>query len=214
MGMAAYQLAWTDPHTAAPLATEGLALARQTGYPKAIHQTLLALALALASIDPAQARELLYEVLDVGSGITMVPVTYVAGRLEDWPAVLRAASRILQWDRRIGTAPQLILAGIVAFVARALAPTQPESAAVLDGAATGLSASHGPAEGVIAKVRHHTTRLLLDSLGEPRLRELRTRGEAMDYAQTCIYALDAIKRAEQNIQRPSPPASNSRTEPL
>jgi predicted ATPase len=210
LGLAAYQVAWADPDAGAQLATEGLALARQTGYPKAIHQNLLSLALALASSDPGQARQFVHEVLEVGHGITMVPVTSVAGRLEDWPAVLRAAGRMLQWDRRIGTAPRFVLAGIVAFVARALAPSEPEAAAVLDGAATGLSGLFGPAEDAIAKARYQTTRLLTASLGEARFRELRARGETMDYTLTCIYALDAIKRTEPDIQPPIPPAPNAR----
>jgi predicted ATPase len=210
LGMAAYSVGWADPEAAARLGAEGLALARQTGYPKAIHQNLLGLALALASSDPERARQFVQEVLEVGYGSTMVAVTYVAGRLEDWPAVLRAADRTLQWDRRIGTAPRVVLAGIAAFVARALAASQPEAAAVLDGAATGLSHVFGPPEEAIAKARYQTTRLLTLSLGEARLRELRSSGEIMDYTQTGIYALDAIKRAEQNIQPAIPPAPNSR----
>ena len=46
LGLAAFHLAWADPDTAAQLGAEGLALARRTGYPKAIHQNLLALASA------------------------------------------------------------------------------------------------------------------------------------------------------------------------
>ena len=95
---------------------------------------------------------------------------------------------------------RLVLAGIVTFVARALAPSQPEAAAVLQGAAHGLSLALGPAEDVIVKARDQTTRLLTESLGEPRLRELRSEGKDMDFIQTCTYALDAIKHAEQNIQ--------------
>jgi predicted ATPase len=205
LGLAAYQVAWADPDAAVPVAREGLALARQTGYPKAIHQNLLSLALALASSNPEQARRFVHEVLEVGHGITMVPVTWVAGRLEDWPAVLRAAGRMLRWDRRIGTAPRFVLAGIVVLVARALAPAQPEAAAVLDGAAAGLSRFFGPAEDVIAQASVQISRVLFDSLGEPRLRDLRAEGETMDYTQTCIYALDAIKRAEQNILGSDPP---------
>jgi hypothetical protein len=201
LGVAANMLAWADPDAAAELGAEGLVLARRSGYPKAIHMNLLALAYALASSDPEKARELLYEVLDVRYGSTiLIFACYVAGRLEDWPAVLSAAERSLRWDRGTGITPRLVLAGVVDLVARALAPSQPEAAAVLEGARPGLSATHGTAERAIVKARHETTRLLTDSLGEPRLRELRSRGQNMDYTQTCAYALDAIKRAEQNIR--------------
>jgi predicted ATPase len=200
LGLAAFHLAWADPDTAAQLGTEGLALARRTGYPKAIHQNLLALASALATSDAEQAGQLLHEALDVGYDNNTVNACFVAGRLEDWPAVLFAAGRMLQWNRGTGMGSRLVLAGIFSFVARALAPSQPEAAAVLQGAARGLSLALGPAENVIVKVRNQTTQLLADSLGESRLRELRSQGENMDYAETFTYALDVIKRAEHNIQ--------------
>jgi predicted ATPase len=206
LGVAANMAAWAKSDAAAQLGAEGLALARQTGYPPAIQSNLLAL--AVDSRDPAQARQDLHEVLDVSYDTTsLIFACLVAGRLEDWPAVLRAASRWLQFDRHTGTTARVLLAGIVSFVARALAPSQPEAAAVLDGAAPGLSATLGPAKEAIVKARHQTTRLLTDNLGEPRLRELRYRGENMDYTQTCAYALDAIKRAKQNPQPPEPARS-------
>jgi predicted ATPase len=205
LGVAATLVGWTDPDTAAPLAAEGLALARQTGYPKAIHQNLVALALALAYSDAEQARQLLHEVLDVRYDSTSLMIAcLVAGRLEDWPAVLQAASRWLQFDRRTGTTPRSFLSGIVSFVARALVPSQTEAAAVLHGAAPGLSATLGPAGTAIVKARDQTTRLLTSSLGEPRLRELRSRGENMDYSQTCAYALDAIKASRTELSNPKP----------
>jgi hypothetical protein len=208
LGVAANMAAWAKSDAAAQLGAEGLALARQTGYPPAIQSNLLALALALDSSDPEQARQGLYEVLDVRYDTTsLIFACLVAGRLEDWSAVLRAAGRWLQFDRHTGTTARVLLAGIVSFVARALAPSQPEAAAVLEGAAPGLSATLGPAEEAIVKARHQTTRLLTDNLGASRLRELRHRGENMDYTQTCAYALDAIKRAEQNTQLPEPARS-------
>jgi predicted ATPase len=205
LGVAANMAAWAHSDAAAQLAAEGLALARRTGYPRAIHQNLLGLALVLASSDPVQARQLLHQVLDVGydSSILMV-ACLVAGRLEDWPAALQAADRWLRFDRRTGTTPRGLLAGIVSVVARALAPSQPEAAAVLAAAAPGLSATLGPAREVIVKARNQTTRLLTDSLGVPRLRELRSRGENMDHTQTCAYALDAIKTSRADHSTPQP----------
>jgi hypothetical protein len=40
----------------------------------------------------------------------------------------------------------------------------------------------------IAAVRHDTTRILVGALGEPRMRELRAQGEAMDEDQICTFA--------------------------
>jgi predicted ATPase/class 3 adenylate cyclase len=198
LGLAAFQLGWADPDTAAELGAEGLALARQTGYPKAIHQNLLALASALASRNPEQAGQLLHEALDARYDNNTVNACFVAGRLEDWPAVLLAASRWFQWDRGTGMTARIVLAGIITFVARALAPSQPDAAALLQGAALGLSLALGPAEAVIVEARRQTNRLLTHSLGEQRLRELQSRGENMDYTQTYTYALEVIKRAAQN----------------
>jgi hypothetical protein len=125
LGMAAYALPWADPETAAQVAMNGLVLAHQTGYPKAINVNQLALALALAPSDPEQARTRLHEVHEVGyDSSSLIIACFVAGRLEDWPAVLQAASRWLQWDRRTAATPRVVLAGIVAFVARALAAAQ------------------------------------------------------------------------------------------
>jgi hypothetical protein len=173
----------------------------------------LALASALASSDAQRAGQLLHEALDVRYDNNTVNACFVAGRLEDWPAVLLAAGRSLLWGRGTGMFSRLVLAGIVTFVARALAPSQPEAAAVLQGAARGLSVALGPAEDVIVKARDQTSRLLTESLGEPRLRELRYQGTGLDFIQTCTYALDAIKRAEQNIQplaQPLPMAAPER----
>jgi hypothetical protein len=209
LGVAASLIAWTDSDTAGQLAAEGLALARQTGYPRAIHQNLLALALALASSDPEQAGQFLHEVLDVRSDSTssLIIACLVAGRLEDWPALLQGAGRCLQFDRRTGTTPRRFLAGIVNLVARALAPSQAEAAAVLHGAASGLPPYLGPAEKAIVKARDQTTRLLTDSLGEPRLRELQSRGQTMDSTQVCAYALAAMKTSRAEPSTPPPTSS-------
>jgi predicted ATPase len=227
LGVAASTLSYTDPDAAAQHAAEGLALARRSGMPKATHTNLLALADALATSDPEQARQLLHEALDIHyDNAILAAGCFTAGRLEDWPTLLRAAGRLLQFDRRAGTTGRLYLAGIVNFVARALAPSQPAAAAVLQGTVPGLTRPAGASQptpsntpagppsaqatmqpgsnliaDLLAQVRRDTTRLLTDTLGEPRVHELRAQGAALDYSQTCAYALDAINRANQ---APSP----------
>jgi hypothetical protein len=42
------------------------------------------------------------------------------------------------------------------------------------------------------EVRRDTTRLLVESIGEPRMRELRALGAAMDRDQICAFARAAI----------------------
>ena len=65
LGGRANQLGWVDPAAALQLATEGLALARQSGMPIAIAWNLCALAQAIAPDDPNQARALLDESLQL-----------------------------------------------------------------------------------------------------------------------------------------------------
>jgi class 3 adenylate cyclase len=225
LGVAASTLALTDPESAAQHAADGLALGRRSGMPKATHTNLLALADALATSDPDQARRLLHEALDVHyDNAILVAGCFTAGRLEDWPTLLRAAGRLLQFDRRAATTGRLYLAGIVNFVARALAPLQPEAAAVLQGTVPGLirpagalqpTPSNTPAAppstkttiqpgsnliaDLLAQVRRDTTRLLTNTLGETRMHQLRAQGATMDYSQTCAYALDAINTETRGL---------------
>jgi predicted ATPase/class 3 adenylate cyclase len=229
LGAAANTLAYTEPATAARHATDGLELARRSGMPIATHTNLLALANTLVVSDSEQARQLLHEALDVHyDNAILATACFTAGRLEDWPTLLRATGRLLQFDRRTATTPRLYLAGIINFVARALAASQPEAAAVLQGTVPGLTrpadsmqplpSSHrtgpGSAQAAIAtgvnvianlgfQVRRDTTRLLIEALGQERVSELRARGEAMDYSQTCGYALDAINRVNRNTEPPT-----------
>ena len=51
---------------AAPLAEEALSMARSTGMPTAIAQALLALGVAVADTNPAEARACLEESLEIG----------------------------------------------------------------------------------------------------------------------------------------------------
>ncbi len=53
---------------------------------------------------------------------------------------------------------------------------------------------------IIADLRRQTTAILRDALGDARLRELRSQGEAMDDDQIVVIALDAIARAQAALQ--------------
>jgi predicted ATPase/class 3 adenylate cyclase len=217
-----------DAAGAVPLATEGLAAARRFGMPSATVINLNALASALTDQDPQRAQALLSESRQLASGLgyeipnELTNTLLTAARLGDWTQVLELASasiRYLHWNN---DAPQL--AGVLNVVARALAPTDGQSAAMLQGAARRLAtaaipsldrtaSAPGPARasadqstrapaggvGFITQLRRTTTGLLLHSLGEARLRELRVEGEDMDHDHAVAYALTSIERGSRGM---------------
>jgi len=224
LSISAQTLAWSDPETAQRYATEGLALARQTGTPHAIAHNLIGLAQALVVSDPQQARALLAEALQLGTMLgyespsELNSAVFTAARLEDWPTVLRAARPLLHHQVRSGALALYTVAGILNFVARGLAEDQPEPAAVIQGSVTamlrelsadiaasvtGTTVVPNDVAAVAANIRRDTTRLLSSTLGDTRLRELRTRGAAMDETQACTYARTQIDsylaRAHQTV---------------
>ena len=201
-----------DSEAAIPLATAGLALARQIGMPPTVTAMgLSALANALADRDPQQAEALLRESLEFGAlhledTGQLTQAATVAARLGDSRLTLELAARViprLQWN---GDRPQL--AGLLNIVAWAADTTGPDEAAALQGAARriALSASEGrdppagqptsqanvPAVGLIGELRRQTTRRLADRLGDSRLRDKRAEGEAMDTDHAVAQALALI----------------------
>jgi hypothetical protein len=133
----------------------------------------------------------------------------------DWQLTLQLADRSIRHLQRGGQRP--LLAGILNVVARALAQTDSEAAARLQGAArhlavqlatarrTGPTGSSPPSAGelppgssLITELRHQTSELLHEAFDEARLRQLRAEGEAMDSDKAATYALDAIARVVQN----------------
>jgi predicted ATPase/class 3 adenylate cyclase len=209
LGDAALTLAWSDPEAARRPATEGLALARQTGMPYAIAYNLQGLVHALAETDPDQARAALAEALESHTtlgyespgGVTTS--VFATARLQEWPAMLRAASRALHHQTRTGVLGLVYVAAILNLVARGLAESQPEAAAVVQGSVTAVLSRIAPDMAVhvqgsapdqnevaafVTAVRRDTTQILTAELGAARLRELRAQGAAMDETQACTYA--------------------------
>jgi hypothetical protein len=202
-----------DPDTGIPLATEGLALAWQVGMPYLIGVSLGSLANALVERDPERSRALLRESVQFAqsagyeSANQITVVVLVAGRLRDGPLVLELAPRavrLLHWN---GDRPQL--AGVLNIVAWAAAEAEPDDAAILQGAARNLALggstprmssdqplrqATGPV-GHISELRRETSHRLVDTLGDQRLRDLRTKGEALEPDQTVSLALAVISRA-------------------
>ena len=213
-----------DFDAALPLATEGLALARDLGAPSFIALNLTALAAALVDRDPGRARAMLHESIDSEAGLgfenlgEITQATLISARLGDWPETLALAGpsiRHLQWS-----AAWPLLAAILNVTARALASEAPESAAILQGAARQLvvttttpgtvritqdvsnsheasqkSAQRTAEHDFVTNLRRETSALLRNTLTEARLQELRSQGEHMQRDDAVAYALEAIRKA-------------------
>jgi predicted ATPase/class 3 adenylate cyclase len=213
-----------ESDAAIPLAEEGLALARQIGQPTVIVMNLAAFAAALADEDPQRARALLWESIELRKWLgyeqtfEITQAVLVAARIGDWPLTLELASRSVRGLHWLGDQP--LFAAVLNVAARAVTPSDPETAAVLQGAARGLLARLVGASAVgrsvrapdgppappsgdasfVTQLRRQTTGLLQDTLGEARLRELRAEGAAMDFDHAVAYALDAIDTAQHQAQ--------------
>ena len=199
-----------NSETAARLATEGLAAARECGSPGWIAQNQLALAGALADTDAARAHALLQD--------TVTQRTNLSDR--HWAAAILVAARLGQLDVALELAPHSIrdlhwtadrpqLAGIFNVVARASVEHDPEAAAVLQGAARTLASTaitptlasrstevietgRSGSGGMIVEIRRETTRRLVDALGDEQLRALRDHGAAMDTDTAVAYILSRL----------------------
>jgi hypothetical protein len=204
LAKAAIALSYMDPAVARRYATDGLALARQSGMPLAIAYNLVGLAQAIAPDDPDYARTLLFEAVQLATRLgyespqELVGSVFCAARLEEWPTTLRIAGRALHHHLRSGALGLFYLAGILNVVARGLAERQPGPAAIVQGAVgTVIQRLSWPytqrvttasVAAFVAEVRRDTTQLLTVALGDSRLLELRAQGAAMDETQACTYA--------------------------
>jgi predicted ATPase/class 3 adenylate cyclase len=207
-----------DPEAGVGVARQALELARAIDAPMTVSFCLVALAGAVAQSEPVQARNLLEEALaareshNIETTDVVSQATLIAASMGDWPLTLHLADpaiRGLQWD---GT--WAYLGGVLNVVARAVAATDLEAAARLQGAARhlaprpaagtttvqGRSGPDSPAaaprgSSFITDLRRQTSALLHDAIDEGRLHQLRAEGEAMDSDHAAAYALEAIRRA-------------------
>ena len=213
---ATYYVMAGDTKEALPLATEGLALARQVQMPSLTVHTLVALAGALVDDDSERARALLHEgihllsSLDYENWSEVIQTALISARLGDWDQTLILAGPAIRHLHWAGDRP--ILGAILNLVAHAVATPDPQTATVLQGAArmlvisTTAFTSAARANGEVARrpsgnhdfvtqLRRTTTAMLRDSLGDARYRELRHQGEGLDRDQAVACALDAINKA-------------------
>jgi hypothetical protein len=227
LAASASALAWEEPGVAVERATRALALARRSGTAIAITNSLSALSQALAPNDADRASSLLRQAIDTpyDNGRVLGTSVFAAARLADWPTCLSISGRLLRLDRRSGTIPLDWLSGVFNLVARGVVEAQPEPAAVLQGAARALLPEQAPSPGaaggsadgrglgglieLIVSVRRDTTQWVVGALGEPRMRELRAQGEAMDRDQAGAYAIGHIEDALVRVARTHPEAEGA-----
>ncbi len=219
LGSAAmYRTMAGDNDTAVHLATDGLALARQQGAPTPIFICLTALAGALADTDHERARRFLREALELEARLDyetwaeLTQATLISARLQEWDQALLLASRSIRHLHWLGNRP--LLAAMFNIVARILAQTGAERAAVIQGAAHSFATTTTPAAtalssppsqtspsdrprattatSFVTQLRRETTALLQDVLGEQRLHELRAQGQAMNTDDAVAYVLDHL----------------------
>jgi len=178
-----------DPGGAVPLAEEALSIARSTGMPTAIAQALLALGVAVADTNPAEARACLEESLEIGGALgyeqvgELTGAVHLASRLRDRRATLDLAGRAIRHLQWSGGQSGLVL--MFDFVSAALRSTRPDAAVVIRGASEAIQRRARDSSSDPAR----TTRHSLDP-NDPDT--LWARGVAMNVDDACTYALVEI----------------------
>jgi hypothetical protein len=198
LGMAAagYLFAGDAPR-AVPLAHEALTLARQIGDPALVASGLLAVGTTVVETDPEQARAYLRESLELStaagyqSALDLAWAAAIAFFINDRTATLELGRRAIRALQRSGD--RLLISAALYMIAGALAPTQPEDAAMIQGAAEasiGASPTMAQLIGLI----------VTEALGEERAQELRARGADMDWDQAIAYTLAQTAQALDELQ--------------
>jgi predicted ATPase len=218
LGYAAMALAFAGRFAdAVPVATNGLELARASGTPFAITTNLAALAQALSHQDPARARTLLDEAIRTGldhdNGSSFGTMAVTAATIRDWPLTAFLAARSIPYYAWINHRPYL--GALLNGAARALADSDPEAAATIQGAAyalVGTPATAASPETITAAagapnrrgtiVEIGTTRRIAHSLGNERLLALRSLGAKMDIGEAVGYTLTHLDQYLEDQQPP------------
>ena len=202
LGLAAggYLLVGDGPR-AVPLAREALTLARQIGDPALIASGLLAVGMTVAETDPEQARANLRESLELITaygyqGVLGVRAAGLASLLNDRTATLELGSRAIRALQPGGD--RLRMGFLLHTIAGALAATQPEAAAMIQGAAEASVAAESPNFAPFSLI-------VTEALGEERARELRARGAEMDWDQAVAYTLTQTTQALNELQSGTQP---------
>jgi predicted ATPase len=186
-----------DAPSAAAVANEALALARQIGAPALIATALLEVGAAVVGTDPGQARACLRESRELSTALgyqsarDLVWATGVAYLLNDRTATLElglSAIRGLHWG-----GDRLRMGITLHMIATTLAATRPDAAAIILGAAEAhVIGSEETAQQINSVVT--------SALGDERARDLRARGAGMDWDQAIAYTVTQITQALSESQ--------------
>jgi predicted ATPase len=191
-----------DAPRAVPLAREALTLARQIGDPALIASGLLAVGMTVVETDPEQARACLRETLELSralgyqGALLLVRATALALFVNDRTATLELGSRAIPAVQRGGDRPRM--GWVLHTIAGALAATQPEAAAMIQGAAEAYVAESPILAPLISSI-------VTEALGGERARELRARGAEMDWDQAVAYTLTQTTQALNELQSGTQP---------
>ena len=185
-------------------AREALVLARQTGNPGLISNTLAMLAIIIIGTEPEQSRTLITESLALNDALgdvvvdenTLVGAFLVSALLGERDQALRLTARGL--DR--GFSVFVGFCACLETTAQTLAPDQPDVAATLHGTIDTLIPGLVSAEPFRA-LRERATEAIDTQLDVERISELRARGAAMTEDQAAMYALEAITTALRDEPR-------------
>ena len=191
-----------DAPRAVLLAREALTLARQIGDPALIATGLLAVGITVVETDPEQARACLRESLELSTAIgyqgalDLAWAAALAFLVNDRTATLELGSRAIRALQPGGD--RLLMGNTLDIIAGALAATQPEAAAMIQGAAEAYVVESS----TIARL---FSLIVTEALGEERARELRARGADMDWDQAVAYALAQTAQALDELQSQTQP---------
>jgi tetratricopeptide (TPR) repeat protein len=191
-----------DAPRAVPLAREALTLARQIGDPALIASGLLAVGATVVETDPEQARAYLRQSLELStalgykSWLDHVWAVGIAFLVNDRTATLELGGSAIGALQRGGD--RLMMGFVLHFIAGTLAASQPEAAAMIQGAAEAYVAE-------LPTIARPFSLIATEALGEERARELRARGADMDWDQAIAYTLAQTTQALNELKSGTQP---------
>ena len=152
---------------------------------------------AIAETNPEQARTCLRESRELSAAlgyqnardlVWAAAIAYLSGDQAATLELGRSAIRGLKWG-----ADWMWMGIVLYMIAGTLATTQPDAAAIIQGAAeTYLAASAGKPQLISST--------LTEALGEERARELRARGAGMDFDQALAYTITQTSQTLNDLQ--------------
>ena len=166
-----------------PAGPQALTLARQIGDPALIASGLLAVGMTVAETEPEQARACLrasQHGARLSSALDLAWAAGIAFLVNDRTATFELGRQAIHALQRGGD--RIRMGFLLDTIAGALAATQPEAAAIIQGAAEAYVAESPTIARLISLI-------VTEALGEERARELRARGADMDWDQAVAYTL-------------------------